>query len=170
MQFKSVPILALVLLLPFAVAATPYAPRPALSATGKLYLKSAAKKGKSMVAEPSTAVVGVPAYPNSEFVSASLGGKSAGGTVLPTVVLVTDDSPHQVHTWYKNHLHGWTWDSNFDLFVQGKSGLKSFSRLFDTPHVFVQQTSMNDPEYDNYVVRGVRTRIEIAYRPQDKKN
>ena len=170
MQFKTVSVLTLALLLPLAAAAKPYAPLPALSAAGKLYQKNAANKGISMVAEPSTAEVGVPAYPNSEFVSATLGGKSAGGAVLPTVVLVTNDSSQQVHAWYKNHLHGWTWDNKFDLFVQGNSGLKNFSRLFDTPHVFVQQTNLNDPEYNNYVVRGVRTRIEIAYRPQTKKN
>jgi hypothetical protein len=166
MSLRYLIVLMVALSVSTTVAAKPYAPVPPHSADGKAYLNDAAAGSLGDVPEPDAGVVNVPVFPGALFINASAGGRSAAGNVLPTITLVTTATPDQVDEWYKTHLQGWTWDGDFELFVKGDHGLNDFRRLFSTPHVFVQQASAEDPEYDDYQVRGIHARIEIAYRPR----
>ena len=124
---------------------------------------------------PSKTEVGIPAYPGAFISSVSAPRQDTieyKKEVLPFVILVSTDTPSKVISFYKKVLtkdKGWNYSEEYKTFVKGKIG----SSLTG----FVPSVAIRDDNGQNFdlvyvdegLKNGLKSRIEITYKPENKE-
>ncbi len=103
---------------------------------------------------------GIPAYPAATAVS-HLKARDGGFQV---VNLVSADAPATVRKWYRGELPDWTYVGKFEAFFRSGEQV-SEAHVFKVPSVKI--TADRGTAFDAVVsgMKGIRTRIQIVYRP-----
>ena len=125
---------------------------------------------------PTKEEVGIKPYPGAVITSVSAPSTDTikyKQEVLPFVILVSTDSPDNVVSFYKRILtedKGWTYSEEFRTFVkgQGSQALTGF-----VPAVAIRDEDGNnfDLSYvDETFTNRLKSRIQITYKPAEKKN
>jgi len=155
-----------------SAVAGPIAPLAPVSEFGKLIF---AEEGMT-VAEaqkdvPSEEMVGIPAYPGSNFVM----GEEAGGELI-SVKLISKDSPEKVVAWYQKNLgKGWQYVPGHTIKELGEAGVfvqadnSNISVIEAMKHRQLRVSKVEKPEETGFglafVVTGIKSMIVMTLIP-----
>ncbi|GEM_PF-6970555 len=144
------------------VVAAPVAPHPPLSKLGKQML--AAQHGKARKVCPDAAYVAMPIYPGSLCVSNTTISSNGRKDPLEVLVLVSNDAVAKVRGWYRKHLKGWKYNSEFGNYAPPGWSIRT---IMSMPQVEIEKADdtslwMYKIAYD---LKGVHTLINIYYKP-----
>lgn len=103
---------------------------------------------------------GIPGYPGAKAVS-HLTARSGGFEV---VNLVSADPPAAVRKWYREHLPDWSYVGRYDAFFRSRDQVTE-DRVFKVPSIKVVADDGSAIDAVVSGVKGIRTRIQIVYRP-----
>ena len=151
-------------------AQTPFAP------WAKLTADAPANIAARTYPVPTKEEVGIPPYPGAVISSVSaprVDTLKYKQEVLPFVILVSTDGPSNVISYYKRILtkdKGWNYSEEYRTFVKGElqSALTGF-----VPTVAVRDESGENFDLvyvDENLKKKLKSRIEITYKPSNKKN
>lgn len=137
-------------------AAPPIVKRPPLNKLGH-------ELAKSMPLQdiPAADQVPLPAYPGALFERVEPNAHPNKGTLV-SLVLVSNDPPAKVRTWYAKHLNGMKYFADMKAFAP--VGFKdTFPALFTTRHVTIHATTPARLNPGLYALPHVKTEITLDY-------
>ncbi len=149
--------------------AEPVAPLLEMTDQGLKMVKSQGKTLADVEKEiPAKASIGIPVYPATYYATHVKASESGSRPMLPSVSLVSGDSPEKIKTWYQNNLDGWKYDETFALFHDGK-GQADMESLMSINTQTVSIMAEDEPGFDLmfYHADNVKSRIIIRYKPRD---
>lgn len=152
-----------------AAGAEPVAPLLEMTDQGLKIVKSQGKTLADVEKEvPAKANIGIPVYPAAYYATHVEGSRNGSRPMLPSVSLVSEDSPETIKTWYRNNLGGWKYDETFALFHDGM-GQADMESLMSIKTQTVSIMAEDEPGFDLmfYHADHIKSRIIIRYKPRD---
>lgn len=152
-----------------AAGAEPVAPLLEMTDQGLKMVKSQGKTLADVEKEiPAKASIGIPVYPNTYYATHVRGRQNGANSMLPSISLVSGDSPEMIETWYRNNLDGWKYDETYVLFHDGK-GQADMESLMSIKTQTVSIMAEDEPGFDLmfYHADHIKSRIIIRYKPRD---
>lgn len=117
---------------------------------------------------PTKASIGIPIYPEAFYATHVEGTQEGSYPMLPSINLVSSDSPETITAWYRDNLAGWQYDETFVLFhdAEGEADMDSLMSV-ETQTVSIM--AEDDPGLDLmfYKTDDVKSRIIIRYKPKE---